>query len=299
MQPLERLRRAEKIGFLFSGGAARCLFQVGVVETLFSLGITPAVCLGVSGGAWNAAAVAVGNWRRLRAYVRFFCRMPAVDLTNLTREHSPFIWRRLHERAFRRYVSAARLQAPDTLPLYIALTRLRDRSPEIMDVRAAADPLQVMLASNYLPPFYTHAPVIDGERYGDGAVTNNIPYEALFEHGCDAVVLITQKGECEGGMFRNVDDPDHVIPPRYRDDVIVIRPRHPLQVAFTERRWSRLVPVIDHGAARAREVLLGADSVEIQPCRHRTPTSWYLMRMRTFVRSLRAAAGRVAALIAG
>jgi predicted acylesterase/phospholipase RssA len=67
MQSLERLQRARKIGFLFAGGASRCIFQVGVLETLFELGIEPSICLGVSGGAWNAAAVAVGNWRRLRA----------------------------------------------------------------------------------------------------------------------------------------------------------------------------------------------------------------------------------------
>src|SRR5439155_16402906 len=72
---LERLRNANAVGLLFSGGSARCVFQVGVTETLYDLGIRPAACLGVSGGAWNAAAVAVGNWRRLRAYWRFFWRM--------------------------------------------------------------------------------------------------------------------------------------------------------------------------------------------------------------------------------
>lgn len=285
-QPLERLRQAKTICFLFSGGASRCIFQVGVIETLFTFGITPAACLGVSAGAWNAAAVAVGNWRRLRAYWRFFCRMPAVDLTNLVREHSPFIWRRLHERAFRRYVSAERLLAASTLPLYVGVTRLRDRAPVIIDVRSAADPLQVMLASNYLPPFYTHPPVIDGERYGDGAFSDNIPYEALFDRGCDAVVLLSQKAECEGGLFRNVDDADHVIPEQYREDVIVIRPRHPLPVAFTERRWERLATSADLGAVRGREVLTGSEGSEPATCRHLTSPTRYLLRMRDIARLL-------------
>src|SRR5204862_470020 len=85
-----------------------CIFQVGVVETLYSLGIRPAACLGVSGGAWNAAAVAVGNWQRLRFYWRCFVRWPYIDLFNLGREHSPFIWTRLHRRAFTRYLGALR-----------------------------------------------------------------------------------------------------------------------------------------------------------------------------------------------
>ena len=280
MQLLERLRGARKIGILFAGGASRCVFQVGAVETLYALGIQPAVCLGISGGAWNAAAVAVGNWRRLRAYWRFFARMPSVDMWNLFREHSPFIWRRLHERAFRRYVSAEKLKAESTLPLHVAVTRLRDRKLVVMDVRHSSDPLEVMLASNYLPPFYTHAPVIDGERYGDPGFVDNLPYETLFELGCDAAVILSQKGGCEGGLFRHVNDPDHVIGPEYRDRVVVIRPRHRLDLRFAERRWDRLVSVADLGAARAREVLTGIEPDDAGECRHGHSPSWYFVRLR-------------------
>ena len=54
-----------------------------------------------------------------------------------------------------------------------------------------------------MPPFYTHAPRIGGERYGDGGLTDNVPYEKAFAEGCDAVVLVTMKGESEGGLYRN------------------------------------------------------------------------------------------------
>ena len=280
MLPLEKLRRARKVGFLFAGGASRCIFQVGAIETLSALGIHPSICLGISGGAWNAAAVAVGNASRLRAYWRFFSRMPSIDVRNLFREHSPWIWRRVHERAFRRYVSAEKLKAASTIPLYVALTRLRDRANVIVDVRASDDPLELMLASNYLPPFYTHAPVIDGERYGDAGFSDNLPYEMLFDHGCDAVVLLSQKGECEGGLFRNVDDPDHVVPPQYREDVIVIRPRHRLDLKFAERRWDKLAAVADLGARRARELLTGLPEHDSEACTHGRSPSWYLLQLR-------------------
>jgi predicted acylesterase/phospholipase RssA len=251
---LDRLRSAKKIGFLFSGGSMRCIFQVGVVETLYSLGIRPAVCLGVSGGAWNAAAVAIGNWQRLRPYWRFFARMPSVDLKNLFREHSPFIWSRIHKKAFDRYVCSERIKLTETLPLYVALTRLRDRASVVVDVKSAADPFRLLLASNYLPPFYTHPPDFGGELYGDGGISDNAPYEYLFKLGCDAVVLMASKGESEGGIFRNTKDADHVV----RDDrVVVIRPRYRLPLGFVERRWDKLLPVANVGALRAREVLLG------------------------------------------
>jgi predicted patatin/cPLA2 family phospholipase len=203
--------------------------------------------------------------------------MPYLDLTNLVREHSPFIWPRLHERAFRRYIGNERIKSPDALPLYIALTRLGDRAHVLADARAARDPFRLLLASNYLPPFYTHPPDVDGQRYADGGFTNNIPYEALFERGCDAVVLMAAKGESEGGLHRNVDDCEHVIPAEYADRVVVIRPRHRLPIGFVERRWEKLAPVAELGKLRTREVLLGErhPQTDLLAARGPAPSAYY------------------------
>lgn len=262
---LETLRAAKKVGFVFSGGSTRCSFQVGVVECLFELGIRPSLCIGVSGGAWNAAAVAVGAEKRLRYYWKSFSRMPHIDFRNLVREHSPYIFPKMHAKTFAQYVGGRdQIRAPSSLPLFIGVTRLRDRKWVAIDARTVDDPLQLMLASNYLPPFYTHAPRIDGERYGDGAATDNAPYGKAFEEGCDAVVLITLKGESEGGLYRNPRDVDHEIPPEFRDRVIVIRPRHRVPFSFTEKRWSRFQQMIHLGYLRAREVLLEENHPETQ-----------------------------------
>jgi predicted acylesterase/phospholipase RssA len=281
---LQRLTEAKKIGLLFSGGSSRCIFQVGVVETLYSLGIQPAMCLGVSAGAWNAAAVAVGNWRRLRSYWRFFSRMPAIDLTNLFREHSPFMWSRLHRKAFERYIISENIKSDATLPLYVAMTRLRDHASVIVDVKAAVDPFRVLLASNYLPPFYTHAMEIEGERYGDGGFSGNAPYEYLFDRGCDAVVVMVSKGESEGGIFRNSNDIDHVV-----DDerVVVIRPRHRMPLSFVERRWERLAPIADLGALRAREVLLGERHAQTDVAALGIAPSAYYSKVRSWFTTTR------------
>ena len=79
-ETLRLLRSAGKVGLVLSGGSARCAFQIGVIETLVELGIRPALCVGVSGGAWNAAAVAVGHAHRLRTYWRAFTRRIAPTL---------------------------------------------------------------------------------------------------------------------------------------------------------------------------------------------------------------------------
>jgi predicted acylesterase/phospholipase RssA len=278
---IDRLRNANRVGLLFSGGSMRCVFQVGVVETLYRLGVAPAMCLGVSAGAWNAAAVAAGNSQRLRAYWRFFARMPSVDLTNLFREHSPFIWSRLHTKAYARYVDTQRVKSEESLDLFVAMTRLRDKTSVIVDVKAAHDPFRVLLASNYLPPFYTHPLEIDGERYGDGGFSDNAPYEFLLDRGCDAVVLMASKGESEGGLFRSTRDTEHIV----RDErVIVIRPRHRMPLGFVERRWHKLAPIADLGALRAREVLLGERHRETDLAAIGPAPSFYITKLRSWLR---------------
>ena len=258
MHQLDFLTRAKRVGYVFCGGGARCAFQIGVIEALSEIGIEPAVCVGVSAGAWNAAIVAAGIRARIRYYWRSFMRMPALDLRGLLVDHSPFRFRQMHERTFRRFIGR-RLHAPEALPLHISLTRLRDRQNAIFDARRFDDPLRILLATNYLFPFFTHAPVIDGERYGDGGVTDNAPYERAFAEGCDAVVLVAQKGESEGGLFKRIGDVDHVIPAGLRDRVVVIRPRHRLPIQFTELRWSKLSWLAGIGYLRAREVLLAEE----------------------------------------
>jgi predicted acylesterase/phospholipase RssA len=260
MEPTESLRllrSASRVGLVLSGGSARCAYQIGAIETLVELGIQPALCVGVSGGAWTAAAVAVGHAHRLRVYWRAFSRMRGLDLRNLLREHSPYRWNEIHRRTFSRYVGPERLRRPETRPVFVGVTRLSDRQPLYYDLRTAEDPLQVLLASNYLPPFYTHAPRIGGERCGDGGMCNNIPYEKAFEESCDAVVLVTMKGESEGLPYRNPREVEHAIPSEYRGRLVVIRPRHRLPTPFLERRWPVLVQAIELGRLRAREVLLG------------------------------------------
>ncbi len=256
---LQRLRNAKKVGYVFSGGSSRCAFQIGVIEALAELGVRPALAIGVSAGAWNAAVVAARREARIRYYWRSFMRMPAVDLRNLFVEHSPWRWRTLHERNFLRFIGRECFRQGHALPLFVSVTRLRDGANAIFRADEVEDPFELILASNYLPPFYTHAPRIAGERYGDGGVSDNAPYERALAEGCDAVVVVAQKGESEGGLFKRRGDYDHVVTdPR----VLVIRPRHRLPISFTERRWKPLTRLGRVGYLRTREILLGEEHAE-------------------------------------
>lgn len=259
MDRLDLLQNAKRVGYVFSGGSSRCAFQIGVIEALAELGVVPALAIGVSAGAWNAAMVAARAEKRIRYYWRSFMRMPHIDLRNLLVDHSPWRFRRLHERTFGRFIGRDRFKQPDALPLLVSVTRLRDGANVIFDARDVDDPLQLLLATNYFPPFYTHRPRIAGVAYGDGGISDNAPYQKALELGCDAVVVVSQKGESEGGLFKAKGDYDHVVTdPR----VVVIRPRHRLPFRFTERRWQVLDVLARIGYLRTREVLLGEEHEE-------------------------------------
>lgn len=261
---LDLLRSARRLGLVLSGGSSRCAFQVGVLETLMELDVRPTLCVAVSGGVWNGAAWSAGTVHRLRHYWRAFARMPYLDVGNLLREHTPFRYTEMHRRTFNRYVGAERLRRPEALPLLIGVTRLRDRQAVYFDARRVEDPLTLLLASNYLPPFYTHAPLIAGERYGDGGLADNLPYERAFAAGCDIVLLVTMKGASEGHPYRNPQDPDHIIPASSLERMVVIRPRHRLPAGFVERRWPLLLQTMELGRLRAREVILGESHAETE-----------------------------------
>lgn len=290
--PLARLRSAQRLGLVLSGGSSRCAFQIGVIETLAELGIRPAVCVAVSCGVWNAAALAAGTERRLRHYWRAFSRMPRIAPGNLLRERSLFRFPEMHRRTFRRYVGAEGLHRPEAPPLWIGVTRLRDRRGAFFDARTFEDPLPLLLASNYVPPFYTHAPRIHGERYGDGGLTDNLPYRKAFEEGCDAVVLVTIKGESEGSPYCNPRDTEHVIPPPFSNRVVTIRPRHLLPCSFTECRWPVLRQTIELGRLRAREVLLGESHPETDDLRGKKGPVVSLLTRVLFTRVLAGATPR-------
>ena len=212
--------------------------------------------VGVSAGAWNAAFVAARIEKRMRFAWRSFARMPEFDLRNVFAELSPWRYAEMHRRNFARFIGN-RLHAPDALPCFISVTRLRDRNGLLIAARDVEKAVDLLLAANYLPPFYTRAPRVFGERCGDGGITDNAPYELALEQGCDAVVLICMKGESEGGIYKSTADPEHVIPAALGDRVIVIRPRHRLPFGFVERNWARLTDLIRLGDLRTREILLG------------------------------------------
>src|SRR5207253_484726 len=107
-----------------------------------------------------------------------------------------------------------------------------------------------------------------------------------------AVVLIAQKGESEGGLFKNAGDTEHLIAEPYRSRVVVIRPRHRMPIAFTEKSWTALEPFVRVGYLRTREILLGEAHAETQVRAAGEAPSAKLSRLVRRVRRARAIIAR-------
>ena len=146
------------------GGSSRCAFQIGVIEALAELGVTP--------------SLAIEHLRRRveRRHRRRPFRVADPLLLAVVHAHAAHKnMRDICTSTIRRGASATCTSAtstdssgpiafaePDALPLFVSVTRFGDGANVIFNARDVDDPLQLLLATNYLPPFYTHRPVIDG-----------------------------------------------------------------------------------------------------------------------------------------
>ncbi|MGH9303602.1 MAG: patatin-like phospholipase family protein [Acidimicrobiales bacterium] len=181
--------------FVLGGGGNRGAAQIGMLRALLERHVLPDLVVGTSIGAINAAAfagcptlegieLAAEAWRKIGArdifpksrfpgQLRFFERRPSVfsaeGLRGLVGD-------------FLRYECLEHAE----LPLVVVATRLRDSSEVWLTEGPALDAL---MASCALPAFY---PVvsIDGERYLDGGVVDNVPLSAALAAGARRIFVL-------------------------------------------------------------------------------------------------------------
>ncbi len=168
-----------KWGLSLSGGGARGIIHVGVLKAFDDAGLKP-VCISGSSmgaiiGALYAAGISPDKMMELisdKSFLKMFSFRASFSgfldmsfLKKVIQENLPETFEDLH------------------LPLYVAATNLDKHEPVIFD----KGPLhQAVLASASIPVLF--APVeIDGDKYVDGGVLENLPVSACKGH-CDKVL---------------------------------------------------------------------------------------------------------------
>jgi len=189
-------RRRPRIAFVLSGGGNLGAIQVGMLRALTERGIVPDVVLGCSVGALNGAGYAldptahgvdrlVQHWRSTTTHtVMPSSRVPsAVQLLRKGASLSSADGLRTSLEAL---LGGGRRFEDLLLPFQAVAADVDHAVERWFD---EGDLIQAILASAALPAVYPPV-MIDGQRYVDGGVLDNVPIARAVELGCRTIYVL-------------------------------------------------------------------------------------------------------------
>lgn len=185
----------QRTALVLSGGGTRGAVQVGMLQVLAEVGFVPDAIYGVSVGAINGAAFAgdptvrgaetlATIWRGIRTdhvYPRRRVHGPWQFLQHREAIHSNTGLHRIIEEG----ISFDRLQ-DSPVPIEVVATSLADGHERWFTSGPA---VQAVLASAALPAIFP-AVAVDGDRYIDGGVVDNVPIARAIEGGASRIVVL-------------------------------------------------------------------------------------------------------------
>lgn len=169
-----------ELGMVLSGGGARGLVHVGVLQALSEQGIELQVLAGTSAGAIVAALYAAGY--SAEESLEFFVEKNPLRMSRLSLAKPGIFDTKKVVKDFLEYFPDDAFEALHK-PIYLATTDIVEGKPEIF---ASGPLIPAILASASTPLVFTPTE-IDGHWYSDGGITNNFPIEPLLGH-CDRII---------------------------------------------------------------------------------------------------------------
>jgi len=250
VQWLKRLgqRRRDRVAFVFSGGGPLGALQVGAVKALVERDILPDLVVGTSVGAINASHLAfdpsVIGVRRLE---ESWDRLAENDLF----PGSGFMatWSRMLRRGDRIFDNSGlreiieRGLGPEAsfedaqIPLGIVTTELLTGQEHVFTSGPILEPLLASTAMpGALPPV-----TIDGRRYIDGGVVNNVPIAPALELGASTIYVLNATAHTQDPrpLNRPMDYLMHAFSLARAQRLIVER-----RFAATERAEIVMLPIV-------------------------------------------------------
>jgi predicted acylesterase/phospholipase RssA len=185
---------ATKIGLVLSGGAARGLAHIGVIEKLIELGIEPDIIVGTSMGAIVGAAYASGfNTEQMLALVRIFIEDGAleslVELSGAT-ERGGIVPHEKIDEYFRTFFGNTKIE--DLKLTYACVVYDMVSKKEV--VLKSGDLVDAITASSAFPGVFEPVKINDMVLI-DGGIKNNIPIDVAKNLGADLIIVsdVSQK----------------------------------------------------------------------------------------------------------
>lgn len=193
------LKRKIKYGLALSGGGARGIAHLGVLQALEENGIRPSVMSGTSMGAMVAVSYALGiTPKETLEFIKEEVRPTALknmDLNRMGLFNLNKIERFLRDKIKEDDFSALKI------PVYITVTNLNSGKFEI---KSEGRLIEYVMASASIPLLFR--PVVIGDTYYvDGGVTKNLSAEVL-QGQCDKVIGIHVNHIAQQTDFRRMKD---------------------------------------------------------------------------------------------
>ena len=202
-----------KLGLVLAGGGGKGAYHIGVWRALREYGVEQNIqaISGTSVGALNGALFALGDyelaesiWRGLTydkvmslSTSRILSLLLSVGLSSwaapefiaLLAGTGVFTRQGLKE-IIERKLDLSGITYSDR-PVVAGVYNLTKRRMEYRDMAGgdAAYITKVLLASSALPLIYPQE-IIDGDRYIDGGVSDNVPIEPLYQRGCRVILAV-------------------------------------------------------------------------------------------------------------
>jgi NTE family protein len=189
-------RRRLRTAFVLSGGGNLGAIQVGMLKALSERGIVPDVVLGCSVGALNGAGFALDptaegvrrlehHWRTTTSHTLMpSSRIPSA--VQLLRKGASLHSNEGLRGGLERLLGRDRTFAELELPFQCVAADVEDALERWFD---DGDLVTAILASAALPAVYPPV-TIDGRRYVDGGVIDNVPISRAVELGCRTIYVL-------------------------------------------------------------------------------------------------------------
>ena len=169
-----------KFGIALSGGGARGIAHIGVLDALEKYGIKPQIISGTSMGAIVGVFYAAGYSPQTILEI-----VASRKFHKLINWHMPFSGLVDMDKVLE--IMTEMIQPGDfsalKMPFYCAVTNLNSG---MMEVKSEGKLFQWVLASASIPVVF-EPQIIDGETYVDGGLLNNLPAEAIRDQ-CQTLI---------------------------------------------------------------------------------------------------------------
>ena len=162
----------KKLGLVLSGGGARGFAHLGVIEVMEELGIYPSIIAGSSAGSIAGTLYAAGY--RPREIVEILMKKSFYQYTNLSMPRSGLMKLNGMKELIDEKLDNCNLEDLN-IPMIVCATNMNKGESTFFTEGPAGERV---LASSSIPILFQLVD-IDGVKYGDGGLMNNLPAKAV------------------------------------------------------------------------------------------------------------------------